>query len=204
MTCVKNEVLILGTASPRRIALLSQFTLKFKAIASDFDEDSIPFHLPPRQYVQKIAEGKAEALNIRFPNAPILTADTSVYFENCHFGKPKDQDHAFEMLKKLRGKEHEVWTGLCLAYKGELHSLQDVTTVRFNDVSDENLQQYIKIFNPIDKAGSYAIQDAAGLLVNQISGNYQNVIGFPLTKVAELLNIAGLNLWDYLKHRSLD
>ncbi len=194
--------LILGTSSQRRIELLSRFSLPFRVIVSNFDEFSIPFDLPPNEYVKQIAQGKAALLANQYPDNLILTADTSVYFDNRHFGKPTDREDAIATLKQLRGREHQVWTGLCLAYEGKYHIEEDMTTVLFNDVPDEAICHYVDTFNPLDKAGSYAIQDAAGLLVNRISGNYQNVIGFPLTKVAHLLQLAEINLWDYLKKPS--
>ncbi len=192
-------MLILGTSSQRRIGLMGQFALDFKVATSNFNELSVPFALPPQQYVKEIALGKAKALVDRFPDDIILTADTSVYFENQHFGKPQDRDDAIKTLKQLRGREHQVWTGLCLVFEKQFYSEEDVTRVLFNDVTDDAVSHYVDTFNPLDKAGSYAIQDAAGLLISRIDGNYQNVIGFPLTKVAQLLQLAEINLWDYLK-----
>lgn len=198
-----SKTLILGTGSPRRIQLFKQFGVEFKCATSGFDEDLIPTSLPPREYVKEIALGKANVLSQKYPDNPILTADTAVYFENQLYGKPKDRDDAFETLTKFRGKKHEVWTGLSLTFNGEQFTEEEKTTVWFNEVSDKSLWQYIDCFNPLDKAGSYAIQDAAGLLVNRIDGDYHNVIGFPLTKVGALLKHVGIDLWDYLNKPSL-
>ena len=197
-----EHTLILGTGSKRRIDLMNTFDLEFSQVASDFDEDQISTSLPPKEYVKKIALGKARALVGKFPNQPILTADTTVYFEKKNYGKPKDSVEAINTLKKFRNHTHQVWTGLCLAFEGNIYSEQVMTSVHFNNLTDRQIEQYVDIFNPLDKAGSYAIQDAAGLLVNRIEGDYHNVIGFPLTKVAQLLTHAGIELWNFLKKPS--
>ena len=196
------RTLILGTGSPRRIELLKTFDLDFRSVSSGFDEDTVPLDLSPELYVREVAYGKAKALTKEFPENPILTGDTTVYFKGKIFNKPADKKEAFETLKQFQSKSHEVWTGLCLVIGDEFFFETARTNVYFNIVSDEAIWNYINCFNPLDKAGSYAIQDAAGLLVNRIDGNFQNVIGFPLTNVAALLKHVGIDLWKCLKKPS--
>lgn len=197
------KTLILGTGSPRRIELLKKFDVPFRSVASGFDEDTVPLNLSPDLYVHEIAYGKAKVLREEFEQNPILTADTTVYFNGDFYNKPQSREEAFETLKKFQNNEHEVWTGLCLATEDAYFSETAKTKVFFNPLTDDAIWNYIDCFNPLDKAGSYAIQDAAGLLVNRIDGSFHNVIGFPLTNVAALLKHVGIDLWECLKNPSV-
>jgi septum formation protein len=191
--------IILGTGSKRRIELFSKFSIPFQQASSDFNELSVPFTLPPPEYVVAIAEGKGKALSIKYPHLPILTADTTVYFQGQFYNKPISIEDAEEMLFSLQGKAHEVWTGTSLYFQGQTWSETEMTRVFFHPLSKKQIARYIQVFHPLDKAGSYAIQDAAGLLVKGIEGDFYNVVGFPLHKVQILLQKLGIDLWNHLR-----
>jgi septum formation protein len=191
--------IILGTGSKRRIELFSKFSIPFKQATSDFDELSIPYTLSPKDYVVAIAQGKGAILSLKYPNIPILTADTTVYFEGNFYNKPSSIDEANEMLFSLQGKSHEVWTGLSVHFEGKVWTEHEMTRVFFHPLSKKQIASYVEVFNPLDKAGSYAIQDASGLLVKGIEGDFYNVVGFPLHKVQILLKKLGIDLWDHLR-----
>jgi len=191
--------IVLGTGSKRRIELFSKFSIPFQQATSNFDELSIPFTLSPDDYVVAIAKGKGNALSLKFPDFPILTADTTVYFQGKFYNKPNSIDEAKEMLFSLQNEEHEVWTGLSLHFQGKEWRETEMTRVFFHPLSKKQIARYIEVFHPLDKAGSYAIQDASGLLVKGIEGDFYNVVGFPLHKVQILLKKLGIDLWDHLR-----
>lgn len=191
-------LLILGTKSRRRIDLFSKFKIPFKTIHSDFDESTVPLDLPPQKYVKELAEQKGRALEKIFPDLPILTADTTVFHQGTFINKPADQTEAFSILSRLQNDVHEVWTGMSLISEGKVYSIEEKTSVYFHPLTPLQINQYIKAFNPLDKAGSYAIQDGASILVKKIEGDFYNVVGFPIASVQHLLHNIGIDLWHYL------
>lgn len=192
-------MLILGTKSKRRIDLLSHFSIPFEVIGSDFDESSVPEDLPVNIYVEEIALGKANVLARKFKEYPILTLDTTVYLEGKIYNKPFDHKHALEMLTNLQGKAHEVWTGVVLRKNQEIYKASTCTKVYFHPLTQTQIEMYLQSIDYLDKAGSYAIQDAGGLLIEKIEGDFYNVIGFPLALVQKLLLHVDIDLWHYLK-----
>lgn len=191
--------LILGSQSPRRKEILNYFSLPFEQISSNFDENSIPFKNNPANYALSIAEGKATALAMLYPDAAILTADTVVYKDGKSYGKPDDDKHAHHMLKELAGGWHSVFTGVVLVYQQQFFSGVEETKVLFNALTDKQIQQYMEALHWADKAGGYAIQLAGSLLVRKIDGCFYNVMGLPVNVVGELLQKVDINLWDHLK-----
>lgn len=191
--------LILGSQSPRRMEILSFFSLPFTIATSNFDEEKIPFLGDPVNYVCEIAQNKAEALAPQFPHALILTADTTVYKDGKIYGKPANPEEAFQALSELAGQWHSVFTGVTLQSENQIWSTSEETRVLFNPLTSEEIRHYHKKLHWSDKAGGYAIQMAGGLAVKKIDGCYYNVMGLPINSVRELLLKVKIDLWDYLK-----
>ena len=179
--------LILASNSPRRKQLLSELGVKFSVIVSDFSETN--FTNDPIITAETFAIGKAKDVFNNLPNKNdklVLGADTVVYFDGEILGKPKDHDDAYAMLKKLSDKEHIVVTGFALV-GGDFEFVgHDVTFVRFNRLSKEQILDYVKTGLPFGKAGSYGIQDGFNLVKSYI-GSLNNVIGLPTEKILKLL-----------------
>ena len=192
-------MLILGSQSPRRKEILNMFSIPFRQVSSDFDEAQVVFRGDPVEFVKEIARRKATALQERFPDDLILTADTTVYRQGRLFEKPTSIQEAYAMLRELSGKEHQVFTGVAISDKKNLQSEVEETSVLFCELTDPEIHAYAKAFHPLDKAGGYAIQKAGGLIVKRIRGCYYNVMGLPLQTVRHLLLKAGIDLWDYFK-----
>ena len=177
-------MLILGSSSPRRADLLKILTSNFRILKPDFDESLIK--ASPNEY--PLLEAKNKYLSIKNSVKPqdfIICCDTVVVLDNNIFGKPKDKNEAFLMLKKLSNNTHEVISGYVLGTSEKILSQKTVTTkVTFNKLTDEQIKKYIKEEYVLDKAGSYAIQDDEKYhLINKIEGSYYNVVGFPLEEI---------------------
>lgn len=191
--------IILGSQSPRRKEILRFFSLPFVQIASSFDEDSIPFEGDPASYVQILSRKKAETLSSFHADRVILTADTTVFYNGKIYNKPKNLEEAVLFLKQLSGKWHSVFTALSLFYNGIIHTRHEETKILFQELTLEQIHKYLKHINFLDKAGSYAIQQGGSLIVKKIDGCYYNAMGLPLNSLQELLLIANIDLWHYMK-----
>ena len=183
---------ILASGSPRRKELLELIGLEFKVIVSQADEDSVSKDLKPELYVQELALLKASATAkevLRNKNAVIISADTIVTLDGQILGKPKDEDDAFNMLSKLSGRENEVYTGYCVMRisNGKAVCGKVRTKVKFKDLSDDKIRGYINSGEPMDKAGAYGIQGLGSLLIEKIDGDYFNVVGLPISALADTL-----------------
>lgn len=191
--------LILGSSSPRRQEILSFFSIPVRQIAPHFDESQVLFEGDPAAFVQEVARRKAICLAERHPAQPILTADTVVCQGRRIFLKPESMDEARTMLSELSGKEHQVYTGICVAKNKEIFTDAAVTTVELHELTQDQIQTYHRHCGPLDKSGAYAIQKGGSLIVKRIEGCYYNIMGLPLQPVYRLLLKVGINLWDYLK-----
>jgi septum formation protein len=180
--------IILASKSPRRQELMTSMNLQFKVALKDVDE-SFPDHLVPAEIAVYIAEKKARAFSEENINNMVITADTIVAYHNEILGKPQDATHATEMLSKLSGANHQVYTGVSIAYQDRLHSFYDVTEVFFNELTAEEIDFYVTNYNPFDKAGAYGVQDWIGTIaVQRIIGSYTNVMGLPTEKLYKALS----------------
>ncbi len=184
--------IILASASPRRRELLRNMGLDFSIIVSDADEDTVDVSVPPEIYVQELALLKATATAKRVldrKKALIISADTVVVYDNKILGKPKDEAEAMAMLKMLSGKIHQVYTGFCvLRMKDAMTVCKSVCThVRFKNLTDEKIANYVATKEPMDKAGAYGIQGLGAMLIDAIQGDYFNVVGLPVSELAEVL-----------------
>jgi septum formation protein len=190
---------ILGSNSPRRREILGFFSLPFIQDSPDIDEESVPFDGDPGGYAMEIARRKAEQLAPKYPDGIILTADTIVFREGKLYLKPGSLKEAHAMLAELAGKEHQVYTGVCVRKKDAVFLEAERASVFFNELTDSQIVKYHSHFQPLDKAGGYASQRGGGLIVKRIEGCYTNIMGLPLQTVRRLLLKAGIDLWDYLK-----
>ena len=180
-----DQKIILASKSPRRKHLLGLLGFDFDIIPADIDEEAVSYH-HPGEMVMKLAEMKAiNAAKKADENALIIGSDTTVELKNKVLNKPKDEDHAVEMLKTLSGKKHKVLSGVSLAMRtrSDIITLTayEETTVTFRDLSEAEIKAYVKSGSPMDKAGAYGIQDDFGaVFVKNINGCYYNIVGLPL------------------------
>lgn len=185
-------MLILASKSPRRKELLKQIDIPFVVVVSDAEEVSGNSWTPAALVVEN-AKRKARAVAEKYPDSPVLGADTVVSSEGKIFGKPKDKDEARKMLTVLSGKMHEVTTGLALINRNEIRTTNVTTKVFFDTMTKADIDAYIATDEPMDKAGAYAIQGKAARFIEKIEGSYSNVVGLPLNALIQLGK--GLNLF---------
>jgi septum formation protein len=193
--------LILASNSPRRRHLLAQAGLNFSVIPSNVDEQKVSMS-DPNDCVRELAESKAMDISRKHPDRWVIGADTIVIIEQQILGKPDSKDAARNMLRRLSGKTHQVYTGFCICCKREKRLFSDVvkTDVRFKELSDREIEWYIQTGEPFDKAGGYGIQGLGVFLVERINGSYTNVVGLPVCEVMSFLikeGIIELNLEDH-------
>lgn len=186
--------MILASASPRRKEILENFGFSFKTIVKNIDETSDKTRAEEK--ILEIAEKKARATAIDFPDKNILGADTVVVVDGKILGKPKDEKEAFSMLKSLSGRSHEVITAFSFINinKNISYSDYEITKVYFKNLTDDEINWYINTKEPMDKAGAYGIQGKGAFFVEKIEGDFFSVMGFPLGKFVRFLNKTGFNL----------
>ena len=197
-----NPTLILGSASPQRVALLNQLQLDFVQLVSPAEELA-PGNRGPAEHVVESARLKAQAVAALAASAPptpldntagllIIGADTVVCVDGAILGKPTDETHAMHMLRTLSGRSHEVYTGVALRHSnGWEQSVWELTQVQMRKLTEQSIRSYVDSGEPLDKAGGYAIQGLGARFVEHISGCYYNVVGLPLARLCALLEEAG-------------
>lgn len=190
------QKIILGSQSPRRKQLLEWAEVPFEVVVKQTDE-SYPSHLSPAEIAIHIARNKALAIDQSMQiDLPILTADTIVVLDDKIIGKPKNRGEAIHILSSLSGKEHTVVTGVVILYAQKETAFADTTTVRFHELSMEEIIFYVDKYKPYDKAGAYAIQEWIGVTgIQSIQGDFYNVMGLPVSRVVQTLK----NLQDNKK-----
>lgn len=186
---------ILASASPRRKELLEQIGCSFRIVVSEAGEVS-GGAMSPEQLVMENARLKAAAVAARYPDVPVLGADTVVSLDGNIYGKPRDEEHAGAMLRSLSGRVHRVSTGLAIAWKGQFWQACETTEVAFAPLSAAEITRYIRTGEPADKAGAYGIQGRAAVFIESIRGSYSNVVGLPLHCLYGLARKAGIDLYD--------
>jgi len=179
--------LILASASPRRAEILTAVGWKFEKHAAEVDETELP-NEKPADYVQRLAGEKAAAVAEKYKNQLVLGADTIVVIENQIVGKPKDLADARKMLRMLSGNWHEVLTGVAIVKDKEISIGLQRTRVKFAQLVEAEIEFLIERGEPLDKAGAYAVQAQAALFIEQIKGDYWNVVGLPVSLVYELVS----------------
>lgn len=176
----------LASKSPRRQELLNLMGLPFELLLKEVDE-SYPENLKSSEVASYISALKANAFEPK-SDGIILTADTVVIIDNEVLGKPVDEAHAFEILKKLNGNMHEVITAFSIVHKNEIKTYSEITEVYFKELSDKQILHYVNTCKPYDKAGAYGIQEWMGLVaIKKIVGSYTNVMGLPTEKLYTVL-----------------
>ena len=192
--------LILASSSPRRRELLDSLGLEFTAIAPDIDEHRRPDE-EPYDYVLRIAKAKAEA--VADNEAVVIGADTTVVHEGRVMGKPVHPDEARAMLRRLSGHVHEVLTGVAvIGPEGERASAVESTLVRFLDLTEDEISDYVNTGEPMDKAGAYALGGIAAIFVERVEGSPSSVRGLPLHTLALLFRSIGLDLLSFRRSES--
>jgi septum formation protein len=186
--------IVLASVSPRRLALLRSLGLDVETAVSGYGEP--PLDLAPAGLAAAHAQAKLEVVAATFDAfaAPIIAADTVVDVDGNAWGKPVDAAEAKRMLRTLSGREHVVHTAFALAV-GERRVLETSSTrVRFYDLSDRDIREYVESGEPLDKAGAYGIQGRAAALVERVDGDFYTVVGFPLARFVRALRGLGFSL----------
>jgi septum formation protein len=184
-------MLLLASQSPRRRELLDQIGMPHEVIRVKVNEDRLPGETP-EDYVHRLAVAKARAGSAGQKNGTVLGADTAVVVDDQILGKPRNQDHALQMLMRLSDQEHRVLTGVALLTDDNEYYRLSSSTVRMRFVSPTEALSYWRSGEPADKAGAYAIQGKGAVFISHLSGSYSGVMGLPLFETAELLGLAGL------------
>ncbi len=185
---------ILASSSPRRIQLLRAAKFDAVVVCPEVEELFCDF-LTPSELVRFNARLKAAAVAVQYPDAVVLGADTVVALGSEIFGKPRDFDDAARMLRKLAGVTHEVITGIALMQanigRSMLRAVYSSVTLR--SLSAAEIETYLNVVNPLDKAGAYAAQNSATVIIERMHGSFTNVVGLPMEVVQPLLLSAGVH-----------
>lgn len=181
----------LASRSPRRRELLGQLGIACQTIDIAVDESPWP-NEPPDSYVCRVAQAKAHAGKAHIPAHhpwPVLAADTCVVIDDTLLGKPEHTQQARDMLQRLSGRQHQVLTAVTVCCKNSCRTVLCASRVTFCELSPDDIQSYIASQEPLDKAGSYAIQGLGARFVRHLEGSYSGVMGLPLFETAELLSV---------------
>lgn len=179
---------ILASGSPRRSELLRQLGVDFEVIPSSAAESESE-HLSPGELCSLNAYRKARLVSKHHPDALVIGMDTVVALDSKVLGKPRDMEEAFAMMRSLQGQTHRVLTGVCLihlrSHKQKIFAEQTIVT--FRSLNEDQIREYYRHVNPLDKAGAYAIQENGDQIVSQVKGSFTNVVGLPMERLeAEL------------------
>jgi septum formation protein len=180
--------IILASTSPRRKELLEKAGLVFEIVASDYEED-MTLPLSPSDLVKFLSRGKAESVALKYSDAIVIGGDTIVFLDDNVLGKPHTKKRAKEMLTMLSGKEHSVFSGFTIidTLNNKIFSDAVEAKVKFKDLSDVEIEEYIETGEPLSRAGAYALQTVKDTFVEYINGDYDSIIGFPITEIMKAL-----------------
>jgi septum formation protein len=195
-----KKKIILASTSPRRHGLAQQMGLEFEIVPSDYEED-MSIDLGPADLAMTLAYGKAKDVANKNENGIVLGIDTFISFNGQKLGKPKTEEKARELLKSFSGKELQVYSGVALIDCETKEEIKDfeVSEVKFRELSNDEIEQYIKTGEPLDKAGAFAIQGLGGIFIEKINGCYANIVGFPISNIYKNLAKLGVNIFEYDK-----
>ena len=187
--------IVLASGSPRRKELLERIGVTDFLVRVPEVEETFPEGLTPQEVVSHISREKAEAASrLCGPEDIIITADTMVFLDQARLGKPRDEAHALEMLTALQGRKHTVCTGVSVCQGDRRLTETESTDVFFRPASEAELRRYIATGEPMDKAGAYGVQGRGALLVERLEGDFFNVMGLPVLRLARMLEEFGISL----------
>jgi septum formation protein len=185
---MQTPLIILGSASPRRQQLLTSLGMEYVLSPADIDEASIPYRTP-RELALKAAYAKACEVEKRFESGIVIAADTIVVLNDEVLGKPSDPEHAIAMLTRINALTHTVVSGIAVKEVNKMALLDACESrVHIRPMTAEEISEYVATGEPLDKAGSYAIQGIGRQFVEWIEGDYFNVVGLPLHRLLDLLD----------------
>lgn len=180
-------MLILASQSPRRSELLRREGVVFTVVVKDTEEEH-DASLPPQVLCARNAAAKAEAVAVDYPQATVLGADTLVFIDGTPLGKPADKEDAVRMLMRLQGRTHCVCTAVAVILPGgERRDFADISYVTFRPLTESDVLRYMQLVNVMDKAGAYAIQEHGELIIESIEGDFDNIVGLPVTRLLQVL-----------------
>ena len=187
--------IILASGSPRRRELLTALGVEELIVRPAAGPEQIPPDTPPEGIVMALAAQKArEVAPTARAGDVVIAADTIVWLDGEVLGKPRSEAHAREMLRRLSGRTHSVFTGVCVAAGEQVLTAAEETRVSFRDLSPREIEAYVATGEPMDKAGAYGVQGKASLFVERIDGDFFNVVGLPLCRLGIMLKKVGVDL----------
>lgn len=197
-----KKKIILASTSPRRHGLAQQMGLEFEIVPSNYEED-MSMDMGPDKLAMTLAYGKAQDVARGYNEGIVLGIDTFISFNGQKLGKPKTEEKAKELLKSFSGRELQVYSGVALIDCETKEEIQDfeVSEVKFREISDVEIDNYIKTGEPLDKAGAFAIQGLGSIFIEKINGCYANIVGFPISNIYKNLQKLGVNIFEYEKWR---
>ena len=182
-----DRELVLASSSPSRKMLLEQAGLTFEVVVSGVDE-TVPPDYTPAQTVETLARRKGEAVLPLRPEKPIIAADSVVSIDGLILGKPKDDEAAKDTLRRLSGRTHEIFTGVCLLANGKRDLFHMSTQVKFYPLTEEEIAEYVAMGESRGRAGAYGIEGIGVVLVESICGDYSNIVGLPVAETIRRLH----------------
>lgn len=177
---------VLASASPSRKMLLEQAGVDFEVVVSGVDE-TVPASFTPAQTVEALARRKGEAVLPLRPGMPIIAADSVVSIDGLILGKPADDQAARATLRRLSGRTHQLFTGVCLLWQGRAEVFHQRTDVTFYPLTDEEIAEYVALGESRGRAGAYGIEGLGVMLVESIRGDYPNIVGLPVAETLRRL-----------------
>lgn len=181
-----EEKLVLASRSPSRRMLLEQAGADIEVVVSGADE-TVPEEYSPARTVECLAERKAEAVEKLCPGRAIIAADSVVSIDGMIIGKPEDDEAAKATLRRLSGRTHELYTGVCLSVRGKRQVFHQVTEVTFYELTEEEIAEYVAMGESAGRAGGYGIEGVGVMLVREIAGDYPNIVGLPVAETLRRL-----------------
>ena len=182
-----DRELVLASSSPSRKMLLEQAGLTFEVVVSGVDE-TVPPDYTPAQTVETLARRKGESVLPLRPEKPIIAADSVVSIDGLILGKPKDDEAAKDTLRRLSGRTHEIFTGVCLLANGKRDVFHMSTQVKFYPLTEEEIAEYVAMGESRGRAGAYGIEGIGVVLVESICGDYSNIVGLPVAETIRRLH----------------